>query len=90
MHVKAPNRSTEENDNDDKSSDKKEHKNNKKAYYYYTQAVTFAASGIEHSVIQYCTAKRWVLRAFLNETFDCEFLMSYGSMLNIIYHRACI
>ena len=47
---------------------------------YYTQAATFVANGIEHSVIQQSTAKRWVLRAILNENFDCEFLMSYGSL----------
>ena len=28
-------------------------------------------------------AKRCVLRGFLNEIFDCEFLMSYGSLFQI-------
>ena len=29
-------------------------------------------------------AKRWVLKAFMNEVFDCEFLMSCGSLFQIM------
>ena len=51
---------------------------------YNTQAEKSVANGMEHSVIQQRTAKRWGLRVLLNEAFDREFLMSYGSLFQII------
>ena len=40
---------------------------------FNTQVATLVANGIEHFVIQKCTAKRWVLRAFLNEVLTVSF-----------------
>ena len=82
--MKTASRRTVDNDNDSETSDGRgsnnNNNNNNNKTAYYTQAATFVANGIEHSVIQQSTAKRWVLRAILNENFDSEFLMSYGSL----------
>ena len=78
--MKAPNRSTVNNDDNSETGGERERKNNNNNNNrpYHTQAATLVANLIEHSHIQLYTG------ACLNDVFDCEFLMSYGSLLQII------
>ena len=78
--MKAPNRSTVNNDNNSETGGERERKNNNNNNNrtYHTQAATLVANLIEHSHIQLYTG------ACLNDVFDCEFLMSYRSLFQII------
>ena len=46
----------------------------------YAQAATCAANRTTGSGIQECMLNRWVLRASLNQIFDCQVLMSNGRL----------
>ena len=55
----------------------------KKKKLQYTQAATCVANIEKYFEIQQYMLNRWILRAFLNEDFDCGVVMSYGTLFQI-------